>query len=259
MPRPPGFVSEMFAPVRSSALRRVRARLVDERVERGLEVAEVLAPGVADDRDHQRAAAVLLLDVDGDAEVHPVVVDAVRLAVDVGEVVGHHRRVVLRGEGDGVGDQVRERDPLAGVLELLAAAVHRRDGDRAERGRGRDRPALVHVAGEHPRAAAERLGRAAGRAAATGRLGGRRAPPPLVAVASTSAFVMRPPGPEPRTPARSMPSAAAMRAATGEIFASAGSGRGRRAASPSPAASAGRPGRRASRPTRRSSPSSSAR
>ena len=41
--------------------------------------------------------AVLLLDVDGDAEVHGAVVDAVRLAVDLVEVVGHHRHVVLGG------------------------------------------------------------------------------------------------------------------------------------------------------------------
>src|SRR5215210_4604048 len=53
---------------------RVAARLVDERVEGGLEVAEGLAPGVADHRDHQRAAAVLLLHVDRDAEVHRAVV-----------------------------------------------------------------------------------------------------------------------------------------------------------------------------------------
>src|SRR4051812_47370480 len=62
---------------------RVRAGLVDERVVGSLEVAEVLAAGVADDRHHQRAAAVLLLDVDRDSEVHAVVVDAVRLAVDL--------------------------------------------------------------------------------------------------------------------------------------------------------------------------------
>jgi hypothetical protein len=41
---------------------------------------------------------------------------------------------------------------------------------------------------------------------------------------STSAFVIRPPGPVPVIAARSMPSAAATRAATGETFASSGSG-----------------------------------
>jgi hypothetical protein len=40
----------------------------------------------------------------------------------------------------------------------------------------------------------------------------------------TSALVIRPPGPVPVTAPRSMPSAAAMRAATGEILASSGSG-----------------------------------
>ena len=81
------------------------------------------------------------------------VVDAVRLAVALVEVVGHHRHVLLDGQRDRVGDQVGERDLLAAVLELLAPAVHRRDGHRAERGRRRDRAALVHVAGEHRRAA----------------------------------------------------------------------------------------------------------
>src|SRR5947207_410024 len=67
---------------------RVRARLVDQLVEGGLELLERLAAGIADHRDHQRAAAVLLLDVDGDAEVHGLVVDADRLAPVLGvEVV----------------------------------------------------------------------------------------------------------------------------------------------------------------------------
>ena len=47
----------------------VLARPRDEVVEGRLEVAEAQAPGVADDRDHQGPRAVLLLDVDRDAEV----------------------------------------------------------------------------------------------------------------------------------------------------------------------------------------------
>ena len=60
--------------------------------------------------------------------------------------------------GDRVGDQVREGDPLARVLELLAAPLERGDGERAERGRGRDRAALVHVAGERGGATLDQLG-----------------------------------------------------------------------------------------------------
>ena len=231
---------------------RVRARLVDEPVVGVLERGEAHPPGVADDRDHQRARAVLLLDVDGDAEVDLPVVDAVRLAVDVGEVVGHHRHVAVGAERDRVGDQMGEGDALAGVLELAPAAVHRRHGQRAERGRGRDRPALVHVAGEHPGAAAQRLGLAAGR----GR-GGRRGRGDAVAVgaARTSAFVIRPPGPLPVTEPRSIPSAAATRAATGEILASSGSGAaGAAVDAPLPASVAGsasRAGAAAAAPLRR--------
>ena len=74
---------------------RVRARLVDERVVGVEELGEAHAAGVADHRHHQRARAVLLLDVDREAEVDRAVVDPVGLAVDLGEVVGHHRHVVV--------------------------------------------------------------------------------------------------------------------------------------------------------------------
>ena len=136
----------------------VLARAGDQVVEGGEELGERLAPGVADDRDHQRAAAVLALDVDRDAEVDGAVVDAVGLAVDVGEVVGHHRHLLGRGARDRVGDQVGEGDLVAGVLELLAPPVERGDGEGAERGGGRDRPRLVHVAGEHRRRALDERG-----------------------------------------------------------------------------------------------------
>ena len=130
----------------------------DQVVEGAEEAGEAEPAGVADHRHHQRAPAVLLLDVDGDAEVDGAVVDAVRLAVDLGEVVGHHRHLLGRGARDRVGDQVREGDLVAGGLELLAARVEHRDGERAERGGGRDRPRLVHVAGEHRRGALDERG-----------------------------------------------------------------------------------------------------
>ena len=87
---------------------------------------------------HERPRAVALLDVDGDPEVHGAVVDDVRLAVDLGEVVRHDRHLVGRRARDRVGDEVGERELVAGGLELAPAGVHRRDGHRAEGGRGRD-------------------------------------------------------------------------------------------------------------------------
>ena len=107
-----------------------------------------------------------------------------------------------------------KRDLLPGLLELLAASVHRRDGDRAERGRGRDRPALVHVLGEHRRAALDAAGRCARR---RGRRRVAAVRPPR-----TSALVIRPRGPVPSTPARSTPSTAATRCATGVALAPSG-------------------------------------
>ena len=192
---------------------RVGARLVHQRVVGVQELGEAHAPGVADDRHHQRAAAVLLLHVDGQAEVDGAVVVAVGLAVDLLEVVGHHRHVVGGHARDGVGDQVGEGDPLAAVLELLAPLVERGHGQGAERGGRRDRAALVHVAGQRGAAALDSC-------APAGRRGRRgwRAPLPRL---STSALVIRPPRALPWIDERSTPSAAATRRATGEALASA--------------------------------------
>ena len=93
VPMPPGLVSEMFAPTRSSADSVFVRALSISVVEGRLEVGEREPAGVADHRHHQRARAVLLLDVDGDAEVHAAVVDAVRLAVALLEVMRHHRHL----------------------------------------------------------------------------------------------------------------------------------------------------------------------
>ena len=136
---------------------RVRPRLLDERVVGLEELGEAEPAGVADHRHHQRAAPVLLLDVDGQAEVDRAVVDPVRLAVDLGEVVGHDRHVRRPHARDRVGDQMGERDPVARVLELLATLVERGHGHRPERGGGRDRAALVHVAGQGRGPSPERL------------------------------------------------------------------------------------------------------
>ena len=206
--------------LRSSAVSVFVARLVDQAVEGRQELGERQAPGVADDRHHQRARAVLLLHVDGEAEVHAAVVDAVRLAVALLEVVRHHRHRLGPRARDRVGDQVREGDLLAGLLELLAARVHRRDGDRAEGGRGRDRR------GSRPctwRASPRRRGSAAPRRPRRRAARRRRRPWPPARRPSSRARR----GPLPLTAARSTPSAAAMRAATGEALTPSG-GRARR-------------------------------
>ena len=149
---------------------RVVAGAGDELGERGDEVGEAQAAGVADDRHHQRVRAVALLDVDGDAEVDGAVVDARGLAVELGEVVGHDRHLVGRRARDREGDEVREGELVAGGLELVAARGEVRDGHRPERGRGRDLARLVHVAGEHGGAAAQRGSRAGGRGTARRRV-----------------------------------------------------------------------------------------
>ena len=97
------------------ALEVVRGQLVlagagDQVVEGVEELRERQPAGVADDRHHQGAPAALLLDVDGDAEVDLAGVDDVRLAVDLGEGVGHHRHLLGRRARDRVGDQVGEGD-----------------------------------------------------------------------------------------------------------------------------------------------------
>ena len=68
--------------------------------------------------------------------------------------------------------------------------------ERAERGRGRDRAALVHVAGERGRAALDQLGAGGLGRGRRGGVGGAVAVaplPPLALAASTSALVIRPP------------------------------------------------------------------
>ena len=197
---------------------RVGARLVHQRVVGVQELGEAHAPGVADDRHHQRAGAVLLLDVDGEAEVDGAVVVAVGLAVDLLEVVGHHRHVVGGDPGDRVGDQVGEGDPLAAVLELLAPLVERGHGEGAERGGGRDGAALVHVARQRGAAALDEL-RGLGPARPRGRAAWAGGDP--LPWLSTSALVMRPPRAVPWIDERSTPSAAATRRATGEALVSA--------------------------------------
>jgi hypothetical protein len=160
------------------ALQIVRRELVvagagDQVVERGEEVREREPAGVADHRHHQRPPAVLALDVDCDAEVDLPGIEHVRLAVDLLERASHHRHLLGRRASDRVGDQVSEGDALAGLLELLAAGVERRDRQRAERGRGRHRARLVHVAREHRARALDQRRLRLGRGGRAVRLGGQ--------------------------------------------------------------------------------------
>ena len=141
--------------------------------------------GVADHRHHQRARAVLALDVDGEAEVDGAVVGRVRAC-------RRSRRSGRPSPASSVAARaianaircVKETFAPAS-LSWRAARVERVDRDRAEARRGRDRAALVHVAGEHRRAALDRRRR----------LGGGIA----VAASRTSALTIRPRGPLPAT------------------------------------------------------------
>ena len=138
----------------------VLPRLRDQILVVGVEAREVERVGAADARDHERARAVLALDVDGDAEVHAGARRHPRLVVVLG--VGASHRVVLgRRAHDRPCDQVRERDLEALLLELgvdrLALGVERVDRKRAERGRRGHLAALVHQVRERAGRAAERL------------------------------------------------------------------------------------------------------
>ena len=87
----------------------VGADLADELLVGAPEAAEVERVGVADHRHEQRAAAVALLDVDGDAQADVLVADDARLAVGVLDVGGvHHRHGLVDGPDDGVADEVGE-------------------------------------------------------------------------------------------------------------------------------------------------------
>ena len=113
-----------------------------------MECGKIHRFGVLDDRDDERAAPVLLLDVHREAQANGAGVHAVRLAVDLLKGMRHDPEV-FGGLDDRVPDQVSERDllPARGQLgvERLAAGVKRGRRDVAEgRSRG-DREGLGHV------------------------------------------------------------------------------------------------------------------
>ena len=135
------------------------------------EVGEAELARVAQDGHHERARAVLALHVNREPEAHAARGHALRLPVLLGVGVAHHGHVA-GGLHDRPGDQVRERQLLAGGLQLLATAVERGHGHGAEARGRRDRAALVHELHERGRGAADRLDLGAG-----GRGGGGAAIP----------------------------------------------------------------------------------
>ena len=76
----------MVAPVEVVGRELVRAHLADEVFVRGDELGERHLLGGLHDGHHERAAAVGLLDVDGDPEVQVLVADDPRLAVGAFDV-----------------------------------------------------------------------------------------------------------------------------------------------------------------------------
>ncbi len=138
----------------------VLARLRDQVFEGRVEALEVEVLRALDRRDHEAVGAVFFGHVDGDAEVDRAVLDREGLAVAFLEGADHHRDLFGRLD-DRPGDEVGEGSLQPALFELrvdrLALGVERVDGDRPERGRGRDRPTLVHRFGEHRRGPPQRL------------------------------------------------------------------------------------------------------
>ena len=104
----PGVGERDVSPAQIVCGQAIGACLLHKGVVRIKELAERQAPRVADHGDHQRPAPVLALDIHSQSEVARAVIDAVGLAVQLGEVVGHHRHVFGGHEGDRVRDQVGE-------------------------------------------------------------------------------------------------------------------------------------------------------
>ena len=158
--------------MRSSAVERVRARLLDERVVGREELVEAQGAGVADHRHHQRPRAVLALDVDREAEV-----DARRRGRGAGLPSISAKWSAMtgmlgRGAGDRVRDQVRERDLRAGLLELPAAGVERRRrrscGSSSRSGSRGSRPCSGRASPRRPCITVDGRARPRGRAALRG-------------------------------------------------------------------------------------------
>ncbi len=154
MPIPPGLVSEMLVPWKSSAVSLLSRVLVIRLLVAAVKGGEVEALGALDRRHHQAVRAVLALDVDGDPEVDRPALQSERLAVAPLEDPRHHR-VPLRSLHDRPGDQVGEGDLhpplLQQPVQSLPLRIQRVHGNGPEgRSRG-NRQALVHRLSQHPR------------------------------------------------------------------------------------------------------------
>ena len=97
VPIVPGLVRVTVMPAEVVGGELVGADLADEVLVGAPEGPEVERVGVADDRDQERAAAVALLDVDGDAQPDVLVAHDAGLAVGVLHVAGVHHRAPCRG------------------------------------------------------------------------------------------------------------------------------------------------------------------
>ena len=168
----------------------VRLHLADDLLVRSEEAGEVERVGVTDDRNHQRPAAVGLLDVDGEAHVHVLVDDDPRLAVgalDVG--VPHRRHLVGDGAHDGVADDVGEADlglatARPEAVDDLAVHLEQLGGHVAEAGRRRHGQAALHVRRDRGAGATNGLAGLVGRIGAGRRNGVRPVRAPFVAGAA---------------------------------------------------------------------------
>ena len=96
VPMVPGLVSVTLAPYEVVDRQLVRLDLADDLLVRREEAGEVERVGVAQHRHDERAAAVGLLHVDGEAHVDVVVDDEARLAVGALGVGVLHRRHLRR-------------------------------------------------------------------------------------------------------------------------------------------------------------------
>ena len=94
VPRPPGLVSDIVAPAKSSGMQLVGARLLDQRLVGRVERGEVHRVGALDDRHDETAAAVLPLDVHREAERDAVGRDPVRRTVMHDQGVAHDRMLL---------------------------------------------------------------------------------------------------------------------------------------------------------------------
>ncbi len=118
-----------------------------------MESGEVLGGRVMNHRDHQAPAAVLALDIHRDPQVDATPRNLVRRSIDLGED-RRERRVALRGLGDRPANQVGERHLLRppggpeGIVQLPAADFEHRHCQVTKGGRGRNRPAFVHIGDE---------------------------------------------------------------------------------------------------------------